>query len=121
MLLPALAAAKQRAQAAQCMSNTHQILLAWIMEAGDHNDVLAPNDYPFTTCYWTAANKSWMKNWVVGTMENQIDANYGFGVKELQDPNRCSPLIFPTRIFTIVPPIIMSIPARTPFTRAVIR
>jgi prepilin-type N-terminal cleavage/methylation domain-containing protein len=87
LLLPALAAAKQRAQAAQCMSNTHQILLAWIMEAGDHNDVLAPNDYPFTTCYWTAVNKSWMKNWVVGTMENQIDANYGFGVKELQDPN----------------------------------
>jgi prepilin-type N-terminal cleavage/methylation domain-containing protein len=87
LLLPALAAAKQRAQAAQCMSNTHQILLAWTMESGDHNDILAPNDYPFTTCYWTYGNKSQMKNWVVGTMENPIDANYTRGVLELQDPN----------------------------------
>ncbi len=86
MLLPALTAAKQRAQAAGCMSNTHQILLAWIMEAGDHEDVLAANDYPFTTCYWTAgAAKNSMKNWVVGTMEQQIDANLQRGQLELQD------------------------------------
>ena len=89
MLLPALAAAKQRAQAAECMSNTHQILLAWTMESGDHNDILAPNDYPFTTGYWTSstATKNLMKNWVVGTMENPIDANYTKGALELQDPN----------------------------------
>ena len=88
MLLPALAAAKQRAQAAQCMSNTHQILLAWTMESGDHNDILAPNDYPFQTPYWTAGvNTNYMKNWVVGTMASPFDANYQHGVVELQCVN----------------------------------
>jgi prepilin-type N-terminal cleavage/methylation domain-containing protein len=87
MLLPALTAAKQRAQAAGCMSNTHQILLAWIMEAGDHEDVLAANDYPFTTCYWTSsgAQKNAMRNWVVGTMEQPNDATYLHGKAELTD------------------------------------
>jgi len=87
MLLPALAAAKQRAQAVGCMSNTHQIMLAWIMYADDNNDVLAASDYPPKTCYWTAGNQSQMKNWVVGTMEQPLDAQFTIGQKELKDPN----------------------------------
>lgn len=88
MLLPALTAAKQRAQAVGCMSNTHQIMLAWMMYADDHSGVLPANDYPYTTCYWTAgANQNNMKNWVVGTMEQPIDANLTIGQKELLDPN----------------------------------
>lgn len=43
MLLPALAKAKQRAQAMQCMSNQRQLALAWIMYAGDNQDRLPPN------------------------------------------------------------------------------
>lgn len=43
MLLPALNKAKQRAQAAQCMSNTKQMSLAWIMYSGDNNGKLCPN------------------------------------------------------------------------------
>jgi prepilin-type N-terminal cleavage/methylation domain-containing protein/prepilin-type processing-associated H-X9-DG protein len=43
MLLPALSAAKQRAQAAACMSNQKQLALAWIMYSGDNNDLLAMN------------------------------------------------------------------------------
>ena len=43
MLLPALAAAKLRAQAVTCMSNTRQIMLAWQMYTGDHNGVLVAN------------------------------------------------------------------------------
>ena len=38
MLLPALAAAKKRAQQANCLSNHKQLALAWIMYAGDNSD-----------------------------------------------------------------------------------
>src|SRR5271170_3720942 len=43
MLLPALSAAKQRAQAIQCLSNERQLLLAWVMYANDNHDLLVPN------------------------------------------------------------------------------
>ena len=45
MLLPVLQAAEQRAQAAQDMNNTRQIMIAWHLYADDNNDILAPNDY----------------------------------------------------------------------------
>src|SRR5579872_4973766 len=43
MLLPALSRAKARSQAAYCMNNGHQLLLAWNLYAGDYNDWLPPN------------------------------------------------------------------------------
>jgi prepilin-type N-terminal cleavage/methylation domain-containing protein/prepilin-type processing-associated H-X9-DG protein len=43
MLLPALGRAKQKAKGLQCMNNTHQLGLAWILYAGDYNDVLVNN------------------------------------------------------------------------------
>ena len=43
MLLPALSLAKQKAQAANCMSNKKQLALAWTMYAGDNSDVLVVN------------------------------------------------------------------------------
>ena len=43
MLLPALAAAKKKAQAIACMSNYRQLTLAWHMYANDNNDALAYN------------------------------------------------------------------------------
>jgi prepilin-type N-terminal cleavage/methylation domain-containing protein/prepilin-type processing-associated H-X9-DG protein len=42
MLLPALTAAKARAQATNCMNNLKQCDLAWLMYAGDFND-----NYPY--------------------------------------------------------------------------
>jgi prepilin-type N-terminal cleavage/methylation domain-containing protein/prepilin-type processing-associated H-X9-DG protein len=92
MLLPALTAAKQRAQAISCMSNTKQMALGWRMYADDNNDLLAPNDYPYLTAYATAgANQVKMKNWVVGTMAIGLDAGDApyttGGTSELLDPN----------------------------------
>ena len=43
MLLPALARAKSQAQKTQCISNQHQLSLAWIMYAGDYQDNLVNN------------------------------------------------------------------------------
>jgi prepilin-type N-terminal cleavage/methylation domain-containing protein/prepilin-type processing-associated H-X9-DG protein len=40
MLLPALSRAKLKAQGIQCMSNTRQLTLGWIMWTGDNNDLL---------------------------------------------------------------------------------
>jgi prepilin-type N-terminal cleavage/methylation domain-containing protein/prepilin-type processing-associated H-X9-DG protein len=42
MLLPALAKAKIRAQAIQCMNNLHELQLGWVMYSGDNNEVLLP-------------------------------------------------------------------------------
>jgi prepilin-type N-terminal cleavage/methylation domain-containing protein/prepilin-type processing-associated H-X9-DG protein len=74
LLLPVLTRAKQRAQSVQCMSNSKQVALAWIMYADDNNDLLAPNDYPYTTSYFTFGTRAAMNNWVVGTMQNPIDS-----------------------------------------------
>jgi prepilin-type N-terminal cleavage/methylation domain-containing protein len=43
MLLPALAAAKKRAQTISCLNNYKQLGLAWHMYVGDSNDVLPLN------------------------------------------------------------------------------
>jgi prepilin-type N-terminal cleavage/methylation domain-containing protein/prepilin-type processing-associated H-X9-DG protein len=40
MLLPALSKAKVKAQAIQCMNNSKQLTLGWIMYAGDNSDTL---------------------------------------------------------------------------------
>jgi prepilin-type N-terminal cleavage/methylation domain-containing protein/prepilin-type processing-associated H-X9-DG protein len=74
LLLPALARAKQKATNIHCMNNGRQLMLAWRMYADDNNDLLAPNDYPYTTGFLTYANQDKLANWVVGTMEDPIDA-----------------------------------------------
>jgi len=43
MLLPALAKAKGKAQAVQCVSNLKQLQNGWQMYAGDFNDYMLPN------------------------------------------------------------------------------
>src|SRR3954451_8803321 len=43
MLLPALSRAKAKAQAASCMSNNKQLILAWTMYVNDNADRLPVN------------------------------------------------------------------------------
>lgn len=55
MLLPALAAAKKKAQRIQCTSNVKQLQLGWVMYYGDNNDHLISNDrWDFPNTYWVS-------------------------------------------------------------------
>jgi prepilin-type N-terminal cleavage/methylation domain-containing protein len=56
MLLPALAAAKRKAYAAQCVSNLKQLDVGWVMYASENRDFMMPNS-PSTT-----AGVSWVGN-----------------------------------------------------------
>jgi prepilin-type N-terminal cleavage/methylation domain-containing protein/prepilin-type processing-associated H-X9-DG protein len=84
MLLPVLAYAKQQSQNSKCMSNGRQMMYCWHMYADDNKDILAPNDYPWTTAYYgqTEVWKSHARNWEAGTMEKEAD---GTNTSELLD------------------------------------
>jgi prepilin-type N-terminal cleavage/methylation domain-containing protein len=57
ILLPVLAAAKGRALEAQCINNTKELAVGWILYATDNQDYMVPNS-PFGF----AANQSWCPN-----------------------------------------------------------
>ncbi len=63
MLLPALSAAKARAQATGCLSNQRQMTLAWVMYAGDNQDQIANNH---TSGNSQCGPNSWVKAGGVG-------------------------------------------------------
>ena len=67
MLLPALAKAKCKANALQCMSNTKQLTLAWLMESGDNKEVLC------SSRNWVAGDVSLSGNGSTGTAANADD------------------------------------------------
>ena len=71
LLLPSLAKAKQKAYGVQCMSDTRQLMVCWRMYADDDNDILPPNDYPYTTA---APIDGSIDNWVFGSMYVPRDA-----------------------------------------------
>jgi prepilin-type N-terminal cleavage/methylation domain-containing protein len=55
MLLPALSGAKNRANVATDLNNTHQIVLGAVMYAGDYGDVLPGPGWSVTDDNWAAA------------------------------------------------------------------
>ncbi len=59
MLLPALAKAKAKGQGIICMNNTKQLLIAWMLYAGDDNDKLVSNHGIQQT--WSKRD-SWVNN-----------------------------------------------------------
>jgi prepilin-type N-terminal cleavage/methylation domain-containing protein len=74
MLLPALAAAKSKAQAIACVSNTKQLQLGWEMYATDSQEIMVPNS-PYRA--GGNANESWCPN--LGTAGAGMDWNYAIG------------------------------------------
>jgi prepilin-type N-terminal cleavage/methylation domain-containing protein len=81
MLLPALAKAKQKAQATMCMSNARQLMLGWIQYAGDNSDQLV-NNFDIADVQSELANKtyrSWANdfiNWGFTDSLGNFNTNY---------------------------------------------
>jgi prepilin-type processing-associated H-X9-DG protein len=69
MLLPALSRAKQQGQGAKCESNTHQLIIAWIMYSGDNHEVL-PNNIP------GPAPDGWSQGELSENPNNKDNTNY---------------------------------------------
>lgn len=78
MLLPALGKAKVKAQAIQCMSNTKQLGIAWLMYAGENNDFLPAN---YSGGY---GSNAWVSGWLDWT-----SAGDNTNTLNLTDPNKC--------------------------------
>src|ERR1017187_3366727 len=78
MLLPALAAAKVKAQKISCLSNLKELQLAYNMYADDYHDRLPPNQ---------KSDES-LDNWMAGLMSQLPDATNraGFGAQS-RHPN----------------------------------
>lgn len=66
LLLPALAKAKVKAQATLCLSNTKQLMLGWIMYAGDNADRV-PNNFGVTETIAEVTAGTY-RNWVNNVM-----------------------------------------------------
>ncbi|MBI4324236.1 MAG: prepilin-type N-terminal cleavage/methylation domain-containing protein [Chloroflexi bacterium] len=67
ILLPALAKAKTKAQGIFCMNNTHQLVLAWMMYAEDHNGTLVENHHG-GDAQGGANRNSWVAGWLDWTV-----------------------------------------------------
>jgi prepilin-type N-terminal cleavage/methylation domain-containing protein/prepilin-type processing-associated H-X9-DG protein len=67
LLLPGITAAKSRGLRTQCLNNNRQLIFAWTLYAGEHEDEIPPNvDGVDGNGVWT--------NWVAGTMSHSEDA-----------------------------------------------
>jgi len=66
MLLPALSAAKKKAQGISCLNNMKQLQLAWLMYAGEYNEHVPQNSTESGA--GTASNPTY-GNWVAGVLK----------------------------------------------------
>ena len=73
LLLPALSKAKLKSQSVACVSNLHQLDLAWIMYADDHNGRLVPN--------WILDSRAWLDG-TKGDVSTLIGATNLLAIKE---------------------------------------
>jgi prepilin-type N-terminal cleavage/methylation domain-containing protein/prepilin-type processing-associated H-X9-DG protein len=90
MLLPALAAAKRKAQAIACLNNYKQLTLAWHMYADDNGDTLAYNtDRNATTPLAVSLPPSWVYSSQAAYMTWGTDA-YNTNTQYILDPRLSS-------------------------------
>ena len=73
ILLPALARAKERAQAILCLNNTKQLLLAWHVYADDHEDRLPYNLGMVGSPFRTPLN--WVNNVMTWGVSGPLDSD----------------------------------------------
>jgi prepilin-type processing-associated H-X9-DG protein len=81
MLLPALGKAKVRAQATYCMGNSRQLMLGWIQDYNDNNDVLE-NNFGLRFAAAEEQNKTY-RNWVNNYMTWQTTDPLGNSITNL--------------------------------------
>lgn len=77
LVLPALARAKERAQASFCLNNTKQLAVAWMLYADDHNGLLAYNLGQSTrtaaiSVPATASGPTMADNWVNNVLDWEL-------------------------------------------------
>ena len=70
ILLPVLAKAQKRAQAIQCMNNTRQLGVGWIIYSNENNERIAPGDGNSNT---PGSAAQWAQYWVGGTMADYFN------------------------------------------------
>lgn len=74
ILLPVLSAARVRAEAAGCMNNSRQLMLAWVQYYNDNNDQLV-NNYQGGQVSAEEFNKTY-RSWVNNIMDWQVNDSY---------------------------------------------
>ncbi|MCF7669265.1 MAG: DUF1559 domain-containing protein [Verrucomicrobia bacterium] len=60
LLLPVLSAARNSAEATECISNLKQLQLSWQMYVNDWNGFMPPNKAHFTRGHWRSVEDSWI-------------------------------------------------------------
>jgi prepilin-type processing-associated H-X9-DG protein len=75
MLLPALTRAKQQAQGTQCLSNTKQLVLGWLMYTDENNGYFPPN---WNGQAGTEDNPTWCKGWEDWAPNNPDNTNWEY-------------------------------------------
>jgi prepilin-type N-terminal cleavage/methylation domain-containing protein/prepilin-type processing-associated H-X9-DG protein len=80
MLLPALAKAKQRAQAIYCMNNLKQLMLAWQMYSADNKDTIVSAQHGVRAqggAFDPVIGPAWCSGWLDWTLRNDnIDTRF---------------------------------------------
>ena len=71
LLLPALAKARAKATAIQCMSNSKQLQLAWLMYSHDNNESLTRNIWQDEQAH--VQNENWLSGWLDPRTANITD------------------------------------------------
>ncbi len=74
LLLPALAKAKDKAQGIHCLNNLKQLQLAWLLYAGDHEEILPGDDWQKEASHVLNAG-NWLSGWLTpeGDQPNNTD------------------------------------------------